>query len=209
MPQRNGYKSHRGRSGVARKVQFGGPSGTDGIMPNVVVPFDSKQVNAFRQQASSTITLYHGTGPIIPDLSGDVVNNLTADAGFALYLSPTLPAYITDSGSSIPNPRYAHNIATYARYFKTTPNNVVNVISLGSGTAPNVTVQPSVTSTGIQTSYFGGPKKGGAAPSATGFMIPSNPGANYIPAPAQRPNYLFRFTQKYSKGYPGAGGPLL
>ena len=47
MPQRNGYKSHHGRSGVARKVQFGGPSGTDGIMPNVVVQFDSKQVNEF------------------------------------------------------------------------------------------------------------------------------------------------------------------
>ena len=105
MPQKNGYKSHRGRSAIARRTEFGGASGTNGIMPGV--------------------------------------------------------------------------------YVKTTTGKVV------------------------RTSYFGGPKKGGAAPSATGFMIPSNPGANYIPAPAQRPNFLFRFTQKYSKGYPGAGGPLL
>jgi hypothetical protein len=44
MPQRNGYKSHRGRSGVARKVQFGGPSGTDGIMPGVNVTTTTGQV---------------------------------------------------------------------------------------------------------------------------------------------------------------------
>ena len=32
MPQRNGYKSHRGRSGTARKAQFGGASPTNGII---------------------------------------------------------------------------------------------------------------------------------------------------------------------------------
>ena len=37
MPQRNGYRSQRGRSAVARKVRFGGPSGTDGIMPGILV----------------------------------------------------------------------------------------------------------------------------------------------------------------------------
>ena len=31
------YKSHRGRSGTARRVQFGGASGTNGIMPSVYV----------------------------------------------------------------------------------------------------------------------------------------------------------------------------
>ena len=39
--------------------------------------------------------------------------------------------------------------------------------------------------------YFGGDKKGGAAPSATGFMIPSGL-RNTIAAPASRPCYLFR-----------------
>ena len=37
MPQRNGYKSHRGRSAVARRTEFGGASGTNGIMPSVYV----------------------------------------------------------------------------------------------------------------------------------------------------------------------------
>ena len=37
MPQRNGYKSHRGRSAIARKTEFGGASGTNGIMPTVYV----------------------------------------------------------------------------------------------------------------------------------------------------------------------------
>ena len=36
MP-RNEYKSHRGRSAVARKTEFGGVSGTNGIMPSVYV----------------------------------------------------------------------------------------------------------------------------------------------------------------------------
>lgn len=74
---------------------------------------------------------------------------------------------------------------------------------------------PSVyvmTTTGerVRTSYFGGPKKGGAAPSATGFMTASGArAATTISAPAQRPNFLFRFRQNYSLGYSGAGGPLL
>lgn len=37
MPERNGYKSHNGRSATARKVLFGGASGTNGIMPTVYV----------------------------------------------------------------------------------------------------------------------------------------------------------------------------
>ncbi len=106
MPQRNGYKSHRGRSAIARRTEFGGASGTNGIMPGV--------------------------------------------------------------------------------YVKTTTGKVV------------------------RTSYFGGPKKGGAAPSATGFMIaPGSRAATTVAAPAQRPNFLFNFRQNYALGYPGSGGPLL
>ena len=106
MPQRNGYKSHRGRSAVARRTEFGGASETNGIMPSVIVK----------------------------DQNGNK----------------------------------------------------------------------------IRTSYFGGPKKGGAAPSATGFMIaPSSSQAFQPAARAQRPNFLFNFRQNYGLGYPGAGGPLL
>jgi hypothetical protein len=106
MPQRNGYKSHRGRSAVARRTEFGGASGTNGIMPSVYV--------------------------------------------------------MTTTGEK------------------------------------------------IRTSYFGGPKKGGAAPSGTGFMKASGSSASTtISAPAQRPNFLFKFRQNYGKGYPGAGGPML
>ena len=106
MPQRNGYRSQRGRSAVARRVQFGGPSSTNGIMPAVFV--------------------------------------------------------MTTTGQT------------------------------------------------VRTSYFGGPKKGGAAPSATGFMIaPGSRAATTVAAPAQRPNFLFNFRQNYALGYPGSGGPLL
>jgi len=105
MPQRNGYRSQRGRSAVARKVQFGGASGTNGIMPSVMV--------------------------------------------------------------------------------KTT------------------------TGAMVRTSYFGGPKKGGAAPSATGFMIPSSSSlSSRASASASRPNYLFTFTQSFGKPT-GIGGPML
>ena len=100
MPQRNGYKSHRGRSAVARRTEFGGASGTNGIMPSVYV--------------------------------------------------------MTTTGER------------------------------------------------VRTSYFGGPKKGGAAPSATGFMIASG-ARNTIATPAQRPNFLFKFRQSFSRGYSGAG----
>ncbi len=44
----------------------------------------------------------------------------------------------------------------------------------------------------IYTSYFGGDKKGGSAPSATGFMIPSGR-RNLIATRASRPNFLFTF----------------
>ena len=40
--------------------------------------------------------------------------------------------------------------------------------------------------------YFGGPKKGGAPPSATGFMISSGRRSR-MASSAHRPNYLFQF----------------
>jgi hypothetical protein len=90
MPQRNGYRSQRGRSAVARKTMFGGASGTNGIMPSVTV--------------------------------------------------------VTTTGQT------------------------------------------------VRTSYFGGPKKGGAAPSATGFMIANSTSQAFQPAaPPQRPTVLFNF----------------
>jgi len=104
MPQRNGYRSQRGRSAVARKAMFGGPSGTNGMMPSVIV--------------------------------------------------------MTQKGP-------------------------------------------------IRTSYFGGPKKGGGFPSATGFYTPSSSKISSQIAPGQvNKNYLFIFTQYYSKPN-GRGGPIL
>ena len=106
MPQRNGYKSHRGRSAVARRTEFGGASGTNGIMPAVYV--------------------------------------------------------MTTDGQR------------------------------------------------VRTSYFGGPKKGGAAPSATGFMRANSSSQSFQPsAPTVRPNFLFNFKQGWARGYAGAGGPML
>jgi len=105
MPERNGYRSHRGRSAVARRTEFGGASGTNGIMPAVYV--------------------------------------------------------MTTTGER------------------------------------------------VRTSYFGGPKKGGAAPSATGFMIAKSTSQAFNPpAPALRKNFLFNFKQ--FSGLPnGIGGPSL
>ena len=37
MPQRNGYRSQRGTSAVARKAMFSGPGKTDGMMPQTPV----------------------------------------------------------------------------------------------------------------------------------------------------------------------------
>jgi len=94
MPQRNGYRSSRGRSAVARKIIMSGPAGaTNGTYPqNIVV--------------------------------------------------------MTHQGQLIRN-----------------------------------------------AGYFGGVKKGGAAPSGTGFMIPSGR-RNLIAANAQRPNFFFEFRIK-------------
>jgi len=62
MPQRNGYKSHRGRSGVARRVMTGGPSGTNGIMPVRQVVWGVDNRNRL-VQVTGTQAAYYG-GPI-------------------------------------------------------------------------------------------------------------------------------------------------
>lgn len=84
-----------------------------------------------------------------------------------------------------------------------------------SGVSPTAGMMPSLlvkTANGktIRTSYFGGPKKGGAAPSATGYMRAQTQ-SSQVSASAVRPNFLFNFRQNYSPnaGQPGAGGPLL
>lgn len=60
MPQRNGYKSHRGRSGVARKVMFGGPS-TNGMMPTNIVVWGLSRTGG-PQRITGTEASYFG-GP--------------------------------------------------------------------------------------------------------------------------------------------------
>jgi hypothetical protein len=87
MP-RNGYRSSRGRSAVARKVLFSGPGSTDGVQPRVVVQTQN--------------------GPVV-------------------------------------------------------------------------------------TSFFGGNKKGGSAPSATGFMVPFGLRSTISSGLGSRNNYLFTF----------------
>ena len=83
-----------------------------------------------------------------------------------------------------------------------------------SGVTPTAGMMPSVlvkTTDGktVRTSYFGGPKKGGAAPSATGYMrAPSTSQSFHSSVPAKRPNYLFKFRQNYG-GLTVIGGPLL
>jgi hypothetical protein len=52
----------------------------------------------------------------------------------------------------------------------------------------------------------GGMKKGGAQPSATGFMIPFAQ-RSQIAVPALNVNYLFNFRQKYN--FPRNSGPML
>jgi len=44
MPQRNGYRSSRGRSAIARKAMFSGPGKIDGSFPSVNVKTTSGQV---------------------------------------------------------------------------------------------------------------------------------------------------------------------
>lgn len=76
------------------------------------------------------------------------------------------------------------------------------------GASPTNGIMPSVqvmTAQGklITTSYFGGPKKGGLAPSATKF---NRANTHTISAGAGRSNYLFTFKTSYG---PKPFGPYL
>ena len=68
-------------------------------------------------------------------------------------------------------------------------------MAISDGLQPKVNV---VTQDGrvISTSFFGGPKKGGSAPSATGFSRSFSTRSTVSPGlayPASNPNYLFTF----------------
>ena len=74
-----------------------------------------------------------------------------------------------------------------------------------SGTGKTNSMMPSIlvtTSTGstIRTSYFGGMKKGGAPPSATGFMVPFGQRMHVstgLASPSSNPNLLYTFRTNY------------
>ena len=53
----------------------------------------------------------------------------------------------------------------------------------------------------VKKNYFGGDAKGGAQPSATGFMIPpGSAAATHIATPALNKNYLFIFRSSHASG---------
>ena len=78
-------------------------------------------------------------------------------------------------------------------------------IAMFSGTGKTNSMMPSIlvtTSTGstIRTSYFGGMKKGGAPPSATGFMVPFGKRMHVstgLASPSSNPNLLYTFRTNY------------
>ena len=76
-----------------------------------------------------------------------------------------------------------------------------------NGIIPQVTVITSDGKVIKHTGYFGGSKKGGSAPSATGFMRPTS-SLSTISSTTSRANYLFNF--KTSAGpSPFGNSPLL
>jgi hypothetical protein len=76
-----------------------------------------------------------------------------------------------------------------------------------NGIIPQVSVVTSDGKVIRHAGYFGGPKKGGSAPSATGFMRPSS-SLNQISSRAKRPNYLFTFKTNPGPS-PFGNAPLL
>lgn len=75
-----------------------------------------------------------------------------------------------------------------------------------NGTMPTVEVM-TYQGQKIKTNYFGGPIKGGSAPSATGFMRPSSM-LNQISANAGRSNYVFEVSS-LAKSNPITTQPLI
>lgn len=223
MPQRNGMRSQRGRSAVARKAIFGGASPTNGMMPNVLVKLDDGQLSSYINSNIDEINNQaHALLGIDPGF-----NSLTQQQKIAIYFSD----FYYKSGAGTPptpsniqsNPYYNSNISKLSQFFygnKIVPN-VYNLPRTPTF-APFPPIQNSdncnikmaffkLNYIERQTRYFGGPKKGGSAPRATGFMIaPSSSQAFQAGASAQRPNYLFKFRQNYSISNSGrSGGPSL
>ena len=224
MPQRNGMRSQRGRSAVARKALFGGASPTNGMMPNVLVKLDDGQLSSYINSN-------------IDEINNQAFALLGVDTGFgSLTQQQKIAIYFSDfyykSGVGSPpddlsniqfNPYYNSNISKLSQFFY--GNKIVpNVYNLPRTTtfAPFAPIQNldncadkmvffKLNYIERQTRYFGGPKKGGSAPRATGFMIaPSSSQAFQAGASAQRPNYLFKFRQNYSISNSGrSGGPSL
>lgn len=225
MPQRNGMRSQRGRSAVARKALFGGASPTNGMMPNVLVKLDDGQLSSY---INSNIDEINNQASTL--LGGELgFNALTQQHKIAIYFSDVY--YLSGAGSppSEPsniqsNPYYNSNISKLSQFFygnKIVPNvyNLPRANDFGTVFTPIMNGSPCNVKMAFwklnyierQTRYFGGPKKGGSAPRATGFMIaPSSSQAFQAGASAQRPNYLFKFRQNYSISNSGrSGGPSL
>lgn len=216
MPQRNGYKSHNGRSGTARKALFGGASPTNGMMPSVFVKLDDGQLSSY---INSNIDEINSQASTLLGLDSGFLN-LTQTQKIAIYFSNV---YYKSGNGSVgnlsnlqTNPYYNSNISKLSQFFY--GNKIVpNVQQLPNSIVFNDPCNEKMAFWKLnyierQTSYFGGPKKGGAAPSATGFMIaPSTTQAFNPAASAQRPTYLFKFRENYSPNasQPGAGGPSL
>jgi hypothetical protein len=227
MPQRNGMRSQRGRSAVARKAIFGGASPTNGMMPNVLVKLDDGQLSSY---INSNIDEINSQADALVDPTGiPAPLLLTQTQKIAIYFSnvyyksgvggfPSFDSNIQD------NPYYNSNISKLSQFFygnKIVPNvyNLPRTPTFGNFfpgivNSDNCNIKMGYWKLNYierQTRYFGGPKKGGSAPRATGFMIaPSSSQAFQAGASAQRPNYLFKFRQNYSISNSGrSGGPSL
>lgn len=225
MPQRNGMRSQRGRSAVARKALFGGASPTNGIMPNVLVKLDDGQLSSY---INSNIDEINSQADNLVVPTGNPALDLTQTQKIAIYFSDFY--YLTGVGvvgnlSNLQtNPYYNSNISKLSQFFygnKIVPNvyNLPRTVNFLPVFLPITNASTANVKMGgwklnyieRQTRYFGGPKKGGSAPRATGFMIaPSSSQAFQAGASAQRPNYLFKFRQNYSISNSGrSGGPSL
>lgn len=128
MPQRNGMRSQRGRSAVARKALFGGASPTNGMMPNVLVKLDDGQLSSY---INSNIDEINSQADALVDPTGiPAPLLLTQTQKIAIYFSnvyyksgvggfPSFDSNIQD------NPYYNSNISKLSQFFygnKIVPN---------------------------------------------------------------------------------------
>ena len=103
MPQRNGMRSQRGRSAIARKALFGGASPTNGMMPNVLVKLDDGQLSSYINSN-------------IDEINNQASDLLQGDTGFnALTQTQKIAIYFSNvyykSGVGAPPGSYLSNIA--------------------------------------------------------------------------------------------------